>query len=43
MIVLTTFDLDESVYGEMVAGASRFLRKDVTGDQLEASIRLVMA
>lgn len=41
VIVLTTFDLDEYVYGAMAAGASGFLLKDVTGDQLAASIRLI--
>jgi DNA-binding NarL/FixJ family response regulator len=41
VIVLTTFDLDEYVYAAMAAGASGFLLKDVTGDQLAASIRLV--
>jgi len=39
--VLTTFDLDEYVYAAIGAGASGFLLKDVTGDQLAASIRLV--
>ena len=41
VIVLTTFDLDEYVYAAMNAGASGFLLKDVTGDQLAASIRLI--
>ncbi|MGH7761056.1 MAG: response regulator [Candidatus Dormibacteraceae bacterium] len=41
VIVLTTFDLDDYVYGAMAAGASGFLLKDVTGDQLAASIRLI--
>jgi len=41
VIVLTTFDLDEYVYAAIAAGASGFLLKDVTGDQLAASIRLV--
>jgi DNA-binding NarL/FixJ family response regulator len=41
VIVLTTFDLDEYVYAALAAGASGFLLKDVTGDQLVASIRLV--
>ena len=43
VIILTTFDLDEYVYGAMAAGASGFLLKDVTGDQLAASIKLVSA
>lgn len=41
VVVLTTFDLDEYVYAALEAGASGFLLKDLTGDQLEASIRLV--
>jgi DNA-binding NarL/FixJ family response regulator len=41
VIVLTTFDIDEYVYSAIAAGASGFLLKDVTGDQLAASIRLV--
>jgi DNA-binding NarL/FixJ family response regulator len=41
VVLLTTFDLDEYVYAAMYAGASGFLLKDVTGEQLEASIRLV--
>ena len=41
VIVLTTFDLDEYVYAAVAAGASGFLLKDMTGDQLAASIKLV--
>jgi len=41
VIVLTTFDIDEYVFGAMSAGASGFLLKDVTGDQLAASIKLI--
>jgi DNA-binding NarL/FixJ family response regulator len=41
VIVLTTFDLDEYLYGAIAAGASAFLLKDVTGDQLAAAIKLV--
>jgi DNA-binding NarL/FixJ family response regulator len=41
VIVLTTFDIDEYVYGAIAAGASGFLLKDVTGDQLAASIKFV--
>lgn len=41
VLILTTFDLDEYVYSAMSVGASGFLLKDVTGEQLEASIRLV--
>jgi DNA-binding NarL/FixJ family response regulator len=43
VLMLTTFDLDEYVYAAMAAGASGFLLKDATGDQLDASIRLVAA
>lgn len=41
VIVLTTFDLDEYVYAAVAAGASGFLLKNVTAEQLAASIRLV--
>jgi DNA-binding NarL/FixJ family response regulator len=41
VIVLTTFDLDEYVYAAVAAGASGFLLKKVTAEQLAASIRLV--
>jgi len=41
VIVLTTFDLDEYVYAAVSAGASGFLLKNVTAEQLAASIRLV--
>jgi DNA-binding NarL/FixJ family response regulator len=43
VIMLTTFDLDEYVYGAMAAGASGFLLKDITAEQLVASVRLVAA
>jgi DNA-binding NarL/FixJ family response regulator len=43
VIVLTTFDLDEYVYAAVAAGASGFLLKNVTAEQLAASIRLVAA
>ncbi|HZV50280.1 MAG TPA: response regulator transcription factor [Candidatus Dormibacteraeota bacterium] len=42
VIVLTTFDLDEYVYSAVAAGASGFLLKNVTAEQLVASIRLVV-
>ena len=41
VIMLTTFDLDEYVYAALAAGASGFLLKDVTPEQLAASVRLV--
>lgn len=41
IIMLTTFDLDEYVYGALQAGACGFLLKDVTPEQLIASVRLV--
>ena len=41
VLVLTTFDLDEYVYRAMRAGASGFLLKDATREQLSAAIRAV--
>ena len=41
VIVLTTFDLDDYVYGALRAGASGFLLKDAGGDQLIDAIRIV--
>ncbi|GLZ76735.1 DNA-binding response regulator [Actinorhabdospora filicis] len=41
VIILTTFDLDEYVYAALEAGASGFLLKDVTPEQLTAAVRLV--
>ena len=43
VIMLTTFDLDEYVYAAITAGASGFLLKDVTPEQLIASVKLVSA
>jgi DNA-binding NarL/FixJ family response regulator len=43
VIMLTTFDLDEYVYAAVVAGASGFLLKDVSPEQLVAAVRLVAA
>ena len=43
VIMLTTFDLDEYVYAAISAGASGFLLKDVSPEQLLASVRLVIA
>jgi DNA-binding NarL/FixJ family response regulator len=41
IIVLTTFDLDDYVYGALRAGASGFLLKDATPEELLAAIRAV--
>src|SRR5215470_17629072 len=41
VIMLTTFDLDRYVYAALSAGASGFLLKDVTPEQLVAAVRLV--
>jgi DNA-binding NarL/FixJ family response regulator len=41
VIILTTFDLDQYVYAALTAGASGFLLKDVTPEQLVAAVRLV--
>jgi len=43
VIVLTTFDLDEYVYGAMRAGAAGFLLKSVDAARLVDSVRLVAA
>lgn len=43
IVMLTTFDLDEYVYAALRAGASGFLLKDVTPEQLIAAVRLVAA
>lgn len=41
VLVLTTFDLDEYVYGALRAGASGFLLKDAPADDLVDAIRVV--
>jgi len=41
VLVLTTFDLDEYVYGALRAGASGFLLKDAPEDQLLTAIRVL--
>jgi DNA-binding NarL/FixJ family response regulator len=41
VLVLTTFDLDEYVYGALRAGASGFLLKDAPPEQLIAGIHTV--
>lgn len=41
VLVLTTFDLDEYVYGALRAGASGFLLKDAPEEQLVSAIRVI--
>jgi DNA-binding NarL/FixJ family response regulator len=41
VLVLTTFDIDEYVFGALVAGASGFLLKDAEPDDVFAAIRAV--
>jgi DNA-binding NarL/FixJ family response regulator len=41
VLVLTTFDLDELVYGALRAGASGFLLKDVSPEELVKAVRIV--
>ncbi len=41
VLILTTFDLDEYVYGALRAGASGFLLKDTSPEELLAGIRIV--
>lgn len=43
ILVLTTFDLDEHVYGALRAGASGFLLKDAAPEQVVDAIRVVAA
>jgi DNA-binding NarL/FixJ family response regulator len=43
ILMLTTFNLDEYVYHAMKAGASGFLLKDATREQLTGAIRTVCA
>ena len=43
VVILTTFDLDEYVYGALRGGASGFLLKDVPRDQLVAAVRAAAA
>jgi DNA-binding NarL/FixJ family response regulator len=42
-LMLTTFDVDEYVYRSLVAGASGFLLKDATAEQLLHGVRVVAA
>jgi DNA-binding NarL/FixJ family response regulator len=41
VVILTTFDVDEYVYAALQSGASGFLLKDVTPEQLVAAVRTV--
>ncbi len=41
MLVMTTFALDEYVYGALRAGASGFLLKDAPAEDLLAAVRVV--
>jgi DNA-binding NarL/FixJ family response regulator len=41
VLVLTTFDLDEYVYAALRAGASGFLLKDATPEQILEAVRVV--
>jgi DNA-binding NarL/FixJ family response regulator len=41
VLVVTTFDLDEYVFGALAAGAAGFLLKDVTPDRLVDAVRSV--
>lgn len=41
VLILTTFDLDEYVYEALRVGASGFLLKDVTAEQLFDAVRVV--
>ena len=43
VLILTTYDADDYLYGAMKAGASGFLLKDVRRGQLAAAIRTVAA
>ncbi|MGL5908701.1 MAG: response regulator, partial [Phycicoccus sp.] len=43
VVVLTTFDLDEHAFAALRAGASGFLLKDATAEDVVAAIRTVHA
>lgn len=43
VLILTTFDIDDYVYGALQAGASGFLLKDTEPDDLLSAIRVVAA
>ena len=40
IVILTTFDLDEYVFQALRAGASGFLLKDATGDEIVRAVRI---
>jgi len=42
VVILTTFDLDEYVYAALQSGASGFLLKDTSPEQLVAAVRTVV-
>jgi DNA-binding NarL/FixJ family response regulator len=41
ILILTTFDLDENVYAALSAGASGFLLKDATPEEIVHAVRVV--
>jgi DNA-binding NarL/FixJ family response regulator len=43
ILILTTFELDEYVFGALYAGASGFLLKDALPDELVGAVRVVAA
>jgi DNA-binding NarL/FixJ family response regulator len=43
VLILTTFDLDEHVYAALSAGASGFLLKDATPEEVVQAVRVVAA
>jgi DNA-binding NarL/FixJ family response regulator len=43
VLILTTFDLDEYVFGALRAGASGFLLKDTQPEELLAAVRVIAA
>jgi len=43
ILILTTFDLDDYVYEALRAGASGFLLKDVTAEELFHAVRVIAA
>jgi DNA-binding NarL/FixJ family response regulator len=43
VLILTTFDLDEHVYAALAAGASGFLLKDATPEEIVQAVRVLAA